>query len=319
MQEYNTQATGALTEFSTSTDTAWFSMLLSAAVVLNLSAAMIVPFCNDSTSCRVCQTVSQAVSLPVNQSVSLSVCHSVPSVTTVRLVVSVSLSVNQSVSLSVCHSVPSVTTVRLVVSVSQSISQLVSQPVCLSFSPFCNGFTSCRVSQSVSQSVSQPVCHSVPSVTTVRLVCQSVNNVCNDSTSCHVCQSVAPVTAVRLVVSVSQPVTLCISVFYCTCTLLSWRKCLTESNHLIFYEFRRSWTVTRKLACKINVVSYLLGNLPASELLVPTFRNFLSAPFSLAYSVEVIHRIGVEGYKYGKCLAQSWLEPIRGWEGGGSW
>ena len=22
--------------------------------------------------------------------------------------------------------------------------------------------------------------------------------------------------------------------------------------------------------------------------------------------------IGVEGYKYGKCLAQSWLEPIRG-------
>ena len=48
----------------------------------------------------------------------------------------------------------------------------------------------------------------------------------------------------------------------------------------------------------------LWGNLPASERLVPTFRNFISVPSSQVYSVEVIPRIFVEGYKYGKGLAQ---------------
>ena len=46
-----------------------------------------------------------------------------------------------------------------------------------------------------------------------------------------------------------------------------------------------------------EAVSCLLGNLPASERLVPTFRNLLSVPFSEAQSVEVIHRFGGEGYK----------------------
>ena len=41
----------------------------------------------------------------------------------------------------------------------------------------------------------------------------------------------------------------------------------------------------------------LLGNLPASELLLPTFPNLLAVPSSYALSVEVIPRIGVEGYK----------------------
>ena len=55
----------------------------------------------------------------------------------------------------------------------------------------------------------------------------------------------------------------------------------------------------------LNAVLYLLGNLPASELLVMTFRNLLANPSSQALSVEVIPRIGVEGYKYRKMLAQS--------------
>ena len=33
---------------------------------------------------------------------------------------------------------------------------------------------------------------------------------------------------------------------------------------------------------------------------------------SIFIGIEVIHRIWVEGYKYRKCLGQSWLEPIRG-------
>ena len=55
----------------------------------------------------------------------------------------------------------------------------------------------------------------------------------------------------------------------------------------------------------LKSVLCFLGNIPASEVLMPTFRNLLAVPSSYAYSVEVIHRIGVEGYKYGKCLAQS--------------
>ena len=54
----------------------------------------------------------------------------------------------------------------------------------------------------------------------------------------------------------------------------------------------------------MNAVVSLSGNLPASELLVPTFRNLLAVLSAWALSVEVIPRIGVEGYKYRKC----WLK-----------
>ena len=69
----------------------------------------------------------------------------------------------------------------------------------------------------------------------------------------------------------------------------------TEDTLILISNFRRV----------LNAVLCFLGNLPAPELLVPTFRNLLAVPTSQAFSVEVIPRIGVEGYIYGKCLAQS--------------
>ena len=91
--------------------------------------------------------------------------------------------------------------------------------------------------------------------------------------------------------------------FYCLMFLLTcicYTNCTWCNNrtfisfHSTIYVFRQSLVIFRKVFLKtdvflilisnfhrvLNAVLCLLGNLPASELLVPTFRNFLSVPSS---------------------------------------
>jgi len=62
---------------------------------------------------------------------------------------------------------------------------------------------------------------------------------------------------------------------------------------------------------KVKAVCFLLGNSPASEFYMPTFRNTLSVPSSYAGRC-VKNEIGLRmlGYYTGKGLAQKQPEPL---------